>query len=355
MREKRSARRETCPHIFAIPVLVLWMWAISLPSWAAPPDRESSLFPEVRGWKQSGGIQTFSPRKLYEYMDGAADLYLTYEFQELQVAEYRKEKKASVTVEIYRHKTPRDAFGIYSQERFSKANFLRVGAQGYSEENFLIFVSGKYYVKINSFHTGSDDEEILLAFGKKVAEKLGGKSSLPPLLASFPEEGKKKNSEKFIAKNFLGYSFFHSAFTADYELSGRRFKLYVMEGASPEECRKMIQNYLQQTGTPRKTVAEGRYTLLDPYHGEMDFSWKGKYIFGVLNLDESTLRSKYLQLMEEGLQKNRVKSAGPEAADDRPELSGGRSCRAGALRGGDALWSKKAPRPKSAGGLPSCC
>jgi hypothetical protein len=65
----------------------------------------------------------------------------------------------------------------------------------------------------------------------------------------------------------------------------------------------MIQKYLQQTGNLRENVAEGRYTLADPYHGEMDFRWEEKYIWGVLNLAEPNLRSKYLKLFEESLQK----------------------------------------------------
>ena len=93
-------------------------------------------FPEMTGWKQSGEIQTFIPKNLYEYINGAADLYLTYDFQELKVAEYQNEKKASVTVDVYRHKTPLYAFGIYSQERLSEANFLDIGAQGYDEQGF---------------------------------------------------------------------------------------------------------------------------------------------------------------------------------------------------------------------------
>lgn len=39
---------------------------------------------------------------------------MSYEFQELAVTEYRNAQKASVTVEIYRHSTPTQAFGIYS-------------------------------------------------------------------------------------------------------------------------------------------------------------------------------------------------------------------------------------------------
>src|SRR3972149_9613743 len=75
----------------------------------AGAEGKAFVFPEVKGWKQAGKPQAFSPETLYEYIDGAADLYLKYEFQELKVAEYRNDRKASVTVEIYRHKTPNEA------------------------------------------------------------------------------------------------------------------------------------------------------------------------------------------------------------------------------------------------------
>jgi hypothetical protein len=99
-------------------------------------------FPEITGWRQSGEIQTFSPKTLFEYINGDANLYLMYDFQELKVAEYLNEKKASVTVDVYRHKTPTHAFGIYSQERLPNANFIDVGAQGYIEKNVLNFLTG---------------------------------------------------------------------------------------------------------------------------------------------------------------------------------------------------------------------
>ena len=262
-------------------------------------------FPEMHGWKQSVEIQTFTPKTLFEYINGAADLYLTYDFQELKVAEYLNGKKASVIVDVYRHKTLTHAFGIYSQERLPNANFLDIGAQGYIEQNILNFLSGPYYVKINSYNTGAEDREILLAFAKKVSENLGDKGSLPSVLSTFPPEGRKNNSEKFIAKNFLGYAFLHFAFTADYELSGKRFKLFVIEGADGKDCRDMVQKYLQQTGSPKKTVTESRYTIADPYHGDIELHWQGKYIWGIVTLNDLSLRSKYLELFEKGLQKRK--------------------------------------------------
>jgi hypothetical protein len=272
--------------------------------WVPGAETKDFSFPEITGWKQSGEIQTFSPKTLFEYINGDADLYLMYDLQELKVTEYLNEKKASVIVDVYRHKTPTYAFGIYSQERLSNANIIDIGAQGYIEKNVLNFVSGPYYVKLNSYNTGAGDEEILLNFAKKVSENLGEKGRLPSILSSFPQEGKKNNSEKFISINFLGYAFLHSAFTADYELSGKKFKLFVIEGADGNDCREMIQKYLQQTRSPEKNVTESRYAIADPYHGEIELHWKGKYIWGILSLSDPSLRSKYLKLFEKELKKS---------------------------------------------------
>jgi hypothetical protein len=269
--------------------------------WGPGVEARDFGFPEITGWKKSGEIQTFIPKTLYEYINGAADLYLMNDFEELKVVEYQNEKRASVTIEVYRHKNPISAFGIYSQERLPNTNYINVGVQGYVENNVLNFLSGPYYVKISSYNTGAEDQEILLTFAKKVEENLGEKGALPPILASFPEEGKAKNSEKFIAKKFLGYSFLHSAFTADYELAGKKFKLFIIEGRDQNECRNMIQKYLEQTGKVEKSVLEGRHIISDPYHGEIDLYWQGKNIWGILNINDLDLRSKYLKLFEEGL------------------------------------------------------
>ncbi len=258
-------------------------------------------FPEITGWKQSGGIQTFTPKTLFEYIDGAADLYIIYDFQELKVAEYKNEKKASVTVEVYEHKTPTHAFGIYSQERLPNANIIDAGAQGYIENNVLNFLTGPYYVKITGYNTGAENREVLFAFAKKVFENLGRKGTLPSTLFSFPEEAKIKNSEKFINRDFLGYSFLHSAFIADYNLSGKKFRLFIIEGADQKDCGEMVEKYLQQSRTVGKNIVEGIYTVFDPYQGEIEFYWRGNFIWGAVDLPDATLRSKYLKLLEVGL------------------------------------------------------
>jgi hypothetical protein len=286
-------------------LLIGWMLGNGASLWAAGGAGGTYSFPEMAGWKQSDEIQTFSRANLYDYINGGADLYLKYDFQELKVAEYQNDRKASVTIEVYRHRTPVHAFGIYSQERLDNADYMEVGTQGYGEKGVLNFLAGDCYVKMSSVDAGPGEREVLFAFAKRLVENLGGKGSLPSILSSFPREGEKKNSEKFIAREFLGYSFLHSAFTADYELSGKKFKLFVIEGADPKECRNMIQEYLRHTGNLQDKIEEGRFQLKDPYHGGMDFYWKGNYIWGALDLADEALRSRVLKLFAEGLEKKK--------------------------------------------------
>ena len=277
--------------------LLSWVLGITVFFMASRVEAGPISFPQVDGWDQPEKPQLYSPETLYEYIDGAADLYLSYEFQELSVADYRGAQKAAVTVEVYRHSTPTQAFGIYSQERLASAKLLDIGAEGYQEPTVLNFVTGSYYVKINGYETGAEDERVLLAFARKIEQVLGGRSSLPEILAAFPREGLKPHSEKFISKDFLGYSFLHSGFTGDYEVSGKAFKIFVIEGKDEGDCRGMIERYLRETGSPGDPT-EGLHRLKDRHHGDVDLFWKGRFIWGTLNLDDPGLRSKYLKEVE---------------------------------------------------------
>jgi hypothetical protein len=143
----------------------------------------------------------------------------------------------------------------------------------------LNFVYGSYYVKINSFNTGAEDREVLQAIAKKMAENLGEKGDLLSLLSAFPPEGKKVNSEKYITRHFLGYTFFNSAYTADDKLAGKTFKLFLIEAADKNECKSIIQNYFRQIKNPERGVTKGgrRYRILTM--GLLIFSGRGR-IYG---------------------------------------------------------------------------
>ena len=228
------------------------VYTVLVPSWPWTTEAGAFEFPDIPGWKRSEEVQTFDPKTLYEYINGASDAYLSCDFEELKVAEYADAGKGAMTADVYRHRTPAHAFGIYSAERLQSAEFLDIGVEGWIDKDALNFLTGSYYVKLSTFNTAPNERQALLAFARSLSGVLGGKGDYPPLLAAFPSEGKKVRSERFIAGKFLGYPFLRSAFTADYDVSGKTFQLFVIDGQDPALCRTMMEEYLRQTGRLRK-------------------------------------------------------------------------------------------------------
>ena len=276
---------------------VLVLIAMALGAWPSlVAAAQPFAFPAMDGWTPASQPQVFTPDTLYDYINGGSDLYLKYDFEELAVVEYRN-GRMSVSAEVYRHRTPDHAFGIYSQERAPSAEFLSIGAQGYYENAACNFIQRGYYVKLTGESTGADDREILLRFARRISQSLPGPSTLPEILSAFPAEGKRANAEKFIAKDFLGYEFLHSGFTADFDWSGLKYQLFVIVGDDPDDARAMLQKYLKQL-KHEAPVAEGAHQVTDPYHGTMALLWKGKHIWGTMGLPDAELRAAYLKYFE---------------------------------------------------------
>lgn len=284
-------------------VFILYLGFFIINSAPAIYSGESGiLFPEIAGMHRAGPSEIYDPENLYEYINGAAESYLIYEFRELAVQIYENEQKQSVIVEIYRHENPVQSFGIYSQERPQVSNFLQIGAQAYYEKGLLNFLKGDYYIKIRSYDFMNDDRAVLTRFAEETDKLLPGDDKLPRSLSWFPEEGKIENSERFISQSFLGYIFFTNVFTADYRASSNDFKLFLLEAQNEEACKGMLQLYLQSKGISYEELGEDLYSVNDPYQGTIGILRKNKYLLGSLNLEAVELRSNYLRSFWEKIQ-----------------------------------------------------
>ena len=148
------------------------------------------LFPEIEGFTKKGKIETYTPDTLFEYINGAADLFLSYDFKQLYTLGYEKGEESSLTIDIYRHEDSANCFGIYSQEKPDEGKFLKLGAQGYYEEGILNFFKGPFYVKISSFDLGKDDYSLLFSVARSIGGIIKSGGEFPEELKFFPEKGK---------------------------------------------------------------------------------------------------------------------------------------------------------------------
>jgi hypothetical protein len=105
----------------------------------ALPDRAGE-------WVRAAQIQMFNPGDLWEFIDGAAEQYLSYGFQDLATSRYTSDQTRTVVVaEVYRMAEPRGAFGIYRQEVNPKARPVGLGVEGRASSNTIRFWLAEFY------------------------------------------------------------------------------------------------------------------------------------------------------------------------------------------------------------------
>jgi hypothetical protein len=252
------------------------------------------VFPQLKGFKIKTEYPVYLPDNLWDFIDGAADTYLSYGFADLHVAEYKK-GKAGIKLEIYRHGDNTLAFGIYSSERSPSYRFVNLGAQGYISDGVINFFKGNYYVKIRTY---SKKEKVLQAeesLANRVAGMLSGETAMPELLSKFPSEGKKLNEETFINESVLGHSFLNKAFRVPYQVGTDEFVIYISEGSSPEATKKTAETYIASTGITPVGTGDSKFMLMDGYNGTIFLAWKDKTMVMISGLakDQAEIADRY--------------------------------------------------------------
>jgi hypothetical protein len=241
----------------------------------------AKLFPDITGWEKKGAVEIFSPENLYEYIDGAAENFLNYDFKQLAVQNYANAQGQALSAEIYFHDTAENAFGIYSSEKPTAGKYFELGSQGYAEAGILNFICSAYYVKISGFELGLEGQNVMTNLGRALAGKINANAALPKILQAFPGAGKNANSERFILNNFLGHDFLHSAYTATYRVKGQNFQLFIISAGNETAARGMLEKYAAlDKKTPGQKIQPGMLTINDPYNGPLYILWQGKFICG---------------------------------------------------------------------------
>lgn len=65
-------------------------------------------------WTRTDSARIIDSSNIFDYMNGAGELYLAYGFDHLEVYEYKAEGQANILVEVYVMHTSDDAFGLLS-------------------------------------------------------------------------------------------------------------------------------------------------------------------------------------------------------------------------------------------------
>jgi hypothetical protein len=146
---------------------------------------------KVQGSKitKDGQARLYDGQKLFDYMDGGAELYYEYGFERAGVQRY-KAATGVITAEIYQMDASGDAYGIYTFD--SQGERPAIGQDATYAQGLLAFWKGPYFVR--AFSDKEGDKEILLALGRSIAQKIPKEGTRPEILGRLPAQWVAKDS-----------------------------------------------------------------------------------------------------------------------------------------------------------------
>ncbi|MGQ9694117.1 MAG: DUF6599 family protein [Thermodesulfobacteriota bacterium] len=145
---------------------------------------EIALPTEINGWKWDGKKTKYNARTLFDYINGAAELYLAYGFQSLAVRRLEKPNQPPIIIELYAMETGEDAFGVFSFERQDEE--VGVGQNSEYGGGLLRFWKGKYFVAIYAEGEGAEIEKTIINCGQLIARAIPETAPLPMIQQYLP-------------------------------------------------------------------------------------------------------------------------------------------------------------------------
>lgn len=128
----------------------------------------------LRDWKIESLPYNYNTSNLYMYINGGADLFLTYGFISLTGTTYNHQlnKTETITVDIYDMGSRLNACGIFEKKKSKSLFSVSVGAESCAGNDYIIFYKDRFYVEIQAICKPGSLKTILAHFSLYVAEQL---------------------------------------------------------------------------------------------------------------------------------------------------------------------------------------
>jgi hypothetical protein len=150
----------------------------------------------IPGWDVSQIIATYTHDDLFNLVDGQAESFFAYGFEQVAVQRYQDSAGTLLNAEVWQLATPADAYGLFSTGRIGSP--AAIGNEGDSDPGRrLAFWQGRCFISLDATQTVPD--ETLQAFAQAISSKLPAGGERPALVERLPKSGLMEQ----------GYLFFH--------------------------------------------------------------------------------------------------------------------------------------------------
>lgn len=146
------------------------------------------LIPErIVDWTAVAEFETYNRKTIFDYIDGAGEVYRQYGFRQLLVRRYKRTDYPSITVELFDMGNSRDAFGVFSHSREGKDANIGQGSE--FRGGLLCFWKNRFFACIYAEKRTDMTDNAVLELAHIIEKAIKESGPPPELLNYLPEEG----------------------------------------------------------------------------------------------------------------------------------------------------------------------
>jgi hypothetical protein len=247
---------------------------------------------DAPGWTPEGDVRTFDEETLFDLVNGQADAFFAYGFEQVAVRRYVSADEAAIHVEVWQLATLADAYGLFTLNA-SGAPAEDIGNDSDADPGRrLSFWQDRYFVSVRALQeTDNADLETFACF---ISPALPAGGERPALMDRLPPDGLVERSVLFFheeisvqndlwlgGENLLGLSAETDGVLAQYEIDGVVTHLLLIEYPKAASASAGLEA-LEGGEVEGLVAASAQENLLGAVFGEVDEAAIGPLLEGAL-------------------------------------------------------------------------
>ncbi len=210
----------------------------------------------VRGWKAASQDETYGRDNLFDYIDGGAELYLSYGFAQLTSRTYRQAGQADIIVDVFDMGASKNAFGVFSHSAETVDDAFGQGSQ--YTGGLLLLWKDRFYVSILASPETDESKKAVLELARHIEAAIPHTGPLPDIVSLLPRESLDEasiryfrhhiwlNSHYFVAdENILHIDDGTDAVLAKYGRGNQRSILLLVRYETAEDARTGYDDFVR--------------------------------------------------------------------------------------------------------------
>jgi len=173
------------------------------------PDAKAlaSLIPRTIGPWVSEADEIFDAETIFGYIDGAGEVYRSYNMRLVAARRFHKDGKPDIVVDLFDMGSSEDAFGVFTHDLDGED--AGIGQGSTYKGGLLSFWKDRYFGSVYAEEETPETKGLVIELGRRIAERIPAEGRKPALLAALPAKGLDPGRVRFFHNHLvLNYHFF---------------------------------------------------------------------------------------------------------------------------------------------------